>query len=94
MSTAGYGKKTKLKEYKVQKRGGSGIKTAKLTAKTGNLISAKIVGKGEGEIVAVSKKGQVIRTDLGAIPSLGRQTQGVRIMKMREGDSIASLVCF
>lgn len=93
LSELGFGKRTNLKEYKVQKRGGSGIKTAKLTSKIGKLIASQIV-EGEGvELVAISKKGQVIRVDLGEIPSLGRQTQGVRVMKLREGDSIASLIC-
>lgn len=89
----GYGKKTSLKEYKVQKRGGSGIKTAQITAKTGGVIGSRIIeGEEEVEVVAMSKKSQVIRVDAKEIPSLGRQTQGVRIMKLREGDSIASLV--
>ena len=94
MSAGGYGKKTMMKEYKIQKRGGSGIKTAKVTAKTGNIISAKVITDVVDEMVVISKKGQVIRTDMNAIPSLGRQTQGVRIMKLREGDQIASWVCF
>jgi DNA gyrase subunit A len=94
LSSAGYGKRTELKEYKVQKRGGSGIKTAKTSAKTGAIIGAKIVNEAEeDEVVAVSKKGQVIRVAVKEIPSLGRQTQGVRIMKLRAGDSIASLIC-
>ncbi len=89
----GYGKRTKLSEYKVQKRGGSGIKTAKITPKTGALIAAHIVTSPDEEVVAISKKSQVIRTDVKEIATLGRQTQGVRIMKLREGDSIASLTC-
>ncbi|MBP6931522.1 MAG: DNA gyrase subunit A [Candidatus Pacebacteria bacterium] len=92
LSEHGLGKKTGIKEYKVQKRGGSGIKTAKVTPKTGKLIVAKIVGD-ENEIIAVSQKGQVIRVDLKSIPSSGRQTQGVTIMKLRAGDSIASITC-
>ncbi len=91
----GYGKKTALDEYKVQGRGGSGIKTAEVTAKTGEIIGAKVLldeADKEGEIVVISKKGQVIRTGTAEIPSLSRATQGVRIMKMREGDSIASMV--
>ncbi len=91
----GYGKKTELDEYKIQGRGGSGIKTAEVTAKTGEIIGAKVLldeADKEGEIVVISKKGQVIRTSTGEIPSLSRATQGVRIMKMREGDSIASMV--
>ncbi len=88
----GYGKKTKLEEYKVQNRGGSGIKTAQVTTKTGNVIAAKVVIDDESELVAMSKKSQVIRLDTAEVPSLGRQTQGVRIMKLREGDAIASAV--
>jgi len=89
----GYGKKTALKEYKTQKRGGSGIKTAKITQKTGQLIAAHVITSPEEEVVAISKKSQVIRTDVKEIATLRRQTQGVRIMKLREGDSIASLTC-
>jgi len=91
----GYGKQTTLSEYKVQGRGGSGIKTADVTAKTGEIIGAKVLmgeETKEQEIVVISKKGQVIRCGTGEIPSLSRATQGVRIMKMREGDSIASMV--
>ncbi|NTV44799.1 MAG: DNA gyrase subunit A [Candidatus Yonathbacteria bacterium] len=93
VGASGYGKKTKISEYKVQKRGGSGINTAQVTSKTGKLIGARIVGNEAEEIVAISKKGQVIRTSIDDIPTLGRQTQGVRIMKMRDGDTIASVVC-
>jgi DNA gyrase subunit A len=93
MSANGFGKKTSLKEYKVQKRGGSGIKTAKVTPKTGKLIVAKVLGGNEEELIAMSKKGQVIRTALKDISSLGRQTQGVTIMRLRAGDGIASLTC-
>ena len=93
MSANGFGKKTVLKEYKVQKRGGSGIKTAKVTLKTGKLIVAKVLTGDEEELIAMSKKGQVIRTALKDISSLGRQTQGVTIMRLRSGDGIASLSC-
>ena len=93
MRANGLGKKTALKEYKVQKRGGSGVKTAKVTPKTGKLIVAKVLGGEEEELIAMSKKGQVIRTALKDIPSLGRQTQGVTIMRLRPGDGIASLTC-
>lgn len=93
MSANGFGKKTPLKEYKVQNRGGSGIKTAKITPKTGKLIVAKVIAGEEHELIAMSKKGQVIRTALADIPSLGRQTQGVTIMRLRAGDGIATLTC-
>ncbi|HOO47914.1 MAG TPA: DNA gyrase subunit A [Candidatus Paceibacterota bacterium] len=90
LGSNGLGKKTNIKEYKTQKRGGSGIKTAKVTTKTGHLIVGKIV-KDESEIIAVSQKGQVIRVSLDSIPTSGRQTQGVTIMKLRAGDNIASI---
>ncbi len=93
MSANGFGKKTSLDEYKVQNRGGSGIKTAKVTPKTGKLIVAKVLTGEEAELIAMSKKGQVIRTALSDISSLGRQTQGVTIMRLRAGDGIASLAC-
>jgi len=91
----GYGKTTPVKEYKIQKRGGSGIKTAKVTAKTGTIVCGLIIQQEEraaGELVIMSKKGQVIKLPLKDVPVLGRQTQGVRVMKMRAGDSIASIV--
>ncbi len=97
VSRNGYGKTTPVTEYKTQKRGGSGIKTVKVTPKTGPLVAARVVSKeegiGEDEMVVMSKKGQVIRTGLVEIPSLSRSTQGVRIMKLRDGDAIASFVC-
>ena len=93
ISSNGYGKKTALKEYKVQNRGGSGIKTMKVTAKTGDIISAKVMTDEQDEIAAISKKSQVIRVEAKEIPTLGRQTQGVRIMKLREGDFLASITC-
>ncbi|MBI2409486.1 DNA gyrase subunit A [Candidatus Kaiserbacteria bacterium] len=90
----GYGKRTKLSEYKVQGRGGSGVKTAAVTPKTGEVIGAKVVvgDLKEEELVVVSKKGQVIRTSVAGIPSLSRATQGVRVMRLYPGDSIASMV--
>jgi DNA gyrase subunit A len=87
----GYGKMTPLDEYKIQGRGGSGIKTVKVTDKTGKLITAKVVDDMEAQILAVSKQSQVIKTELKTVAISGRDTQGVRIMKLREGDSIASL---
>jgi DNA gyrase subunit A len=93
----GYGKTTPAGEYKVQNRGGSGIKTAKVTTKTGKVIGAAVLGqddRAEGELVVMSKKGQVIKLSLKDVPSLGRDTQGVRVMKLRAGDSIASIVYF
>jgi DNA gyrase subunit A len=93
LSETGYGKKTPIDEYKIQNRGGSGIKTASVTAKTKALMTARIVTPEYDELVVISKKGVVIRTGLSEIPTLSRATQGVRIMKLRDGDSIASLIC-
>jgi DNA gyrase subunit A len=93
ISKNGYGKTTEAGEYKTQKRGGSGILTMKVTDKTGVVIAAKVVTDEDEEIVAMSKKSQVVRVDIKEIPTLGRQTQGVRVMKLREGDSLASVVC-
>jgi DNA gyrase subunit A len=91
-SENGYGKQTPLEEYKIQNRGGSGIKTAKVTAKIGEIMAATVVTDETDEVVAMSRKGQVIRVDVDEVPILGRQTQGVRIMKLREGDSIATFI--
>ena len=93
MSEKGFGKKTAIKQYRAQSRGGSGIKTAKITDKTGDLVIAKVITPEFEELIAISQKGQILRTRLSEIPSLGRQTQGVRIMKIADNDSIASLVC-
>lgn len=91
----GFGKRTQVSSYKVQGRGGSGIKTAKVTAKTGEIVSSVVVAGGktvEGDLVVVSSQGQVIRLPLGSVPRLGRATQGVRIMRFKEeGDSVASV---
>jgi DNA gyrase subunit A len=91
----GFGKTTPAKEYKIQKRGGSGIKTVKVTAKTGPVVRGIIITgeeRVEGELVIMSKKGQVIKLPLKQVPALKRDTQGVKVMKMRAGDSIASVV--
>ncbi|MDP3697199.1 MAG: DNA gyrase subunit A [Candidatus Taylorbacteria bacterium] len=87
----GYGKRTDLKAYKVQNRGGRGIMTAKITSKTGKVVSAHITSEESKELVAVSRKGQVIRTNIESISVLGRATQGVRIMKVESGDGLASV---
>src|SRR3990167_9279603 len=93
LSSTGYGKKTKLSEYKCQGRGGSGVKTMSITAKTKQLVGAAVV-LGGGELVAMSKKSQTIRVSLEEIPTLSRATQGVRVMKLREVDQVASFVVF
>ncbi len=85
----GFGKKTLVKEYKRQRRGGAGIKTAKITPKNGLVVSSHII-RGESELIAISQKGQVIRTSLADVPTVSRSTQGVRVMRLGEGDRAAS----
>lgn len=91
----GVGKRTELDEYKVQGRGGSGIKTAEITAKTGNLTFAKVVDAVESkekDLLLMSAKGQVIRLPFASINSSGRATQGVRLMRFKEeGDKVSSV---
>ncbi|MBI2023390.1 DNA gyrase subunit A [Candidatus Giovannonibacteria bacterium] len=94
MSELGYGKKTPVVQYRLQKRGGSGIKTVKLTPKTGSLVSVQVAKEEKEEIIVISKKGQVIRASLSQIPTLGRATQGVRVMKLDKPDGIASVTIF
>ena len=87
----GLGKKTDLAYYKIQKRGGSGIKTLKVTDKTGKIISMHIISADEKyDLVLISQLGQALRTGLDQISTLGRATQGVRIMKLDGKDKVAS----
>ena len=90
----GYGKQTKVSDFKIQNRGGSGIKAVKVTEKTGSLIGAKIASEEHEEVIAMSELSQVIRTSIDSIPTLGRDTQGVRIMRMKEGDIVVTFVRF
>ncbi|KKQ47573.1 MAG: gyrase subunit A protein, partial [Candidatus Moranbacteria bacterium GW2011_GWD2_37_9] len=89
----GYGKRTDITEYKLQGRGGSGIKTANITKKTGAIVAAHMLESGdERDLFAVSHAGQMIRSPIKSISVLGRATQGVRIMRFKsEGDTVASI---
>jgi len=90
----GFGKRTPLPQYKVQGRAGSGIRTAKITDKTGKAVSAFIVNARleQNDIIVVSQKGQVIRLPLKSVSVLGRDTQGVRVMRFSEtNDKVASV---
>lgn len=89
----GFGKRTDLKEYRLQGRGGSGIKTANVTSKTGDLVAAIVLTGEEEDLIVISQKGQVIRTKISQIAKLSRPTQGVRLMRLEEGDKIASAAC-
>lgn len=92
LSQNGYGKRSELKSYKVQKRGGSGIKTMKVTPKTGKLVGAMITSMAaiEDDLILTSEKGTIIRIPFKSVPLLGRVTQGVRVMKPQPGDSVAA----
>ncbi|KKP69122.1 MAG: gyrase subunit A protein [Candidatus Moranbacteria bacterium GW2011_GWE1_35_17] len=92
VSENGYGKRSDLKLYKIQKRGGSGIKTASVTVKTGKLVGGRIVNADEieSDLFVTSTKGQIIRIPLKSISVLGRATQGVRIMNMKGGDKVGA----
>lgn len=89
----GMGKRTNLQEYKTQGRGGSGIRTAKVTDKTGGVVGAFISSTDdERDLMMISKGGIVIRTPFKSVPSLGRDTQGVRLMRFKEaGDRVSSV---
>src|SRR3989344_3465407 len=88
----GFGKRSALKSYKIQKRGGSGIKTMKVTAKTGKLVGAAITSLEviEDDLILTSQKGTIIRVPFKSVPLLGRVTQGVRVMKPQPGDGVAA----
>ncbi|MDP2696159.1 MAG: DNA gyrase subunit A [bacterium] len=88
----GFGKLTPLSQYRLQSRGGSGIKTAKITSKTGELISAHLIDQ-QTELLALSAKGQIIRTDLTNIRTASRDTQGVKIMTLKPGDKLTGVIC-
>ena len=91
----GFGKRTNLKNYKVQGRGGSGIKTAKVTSKTGKIISAQVASsKDERDLIIISKFGQVIRLPFKSVSISGRATQGVRLMRFKEAEDRAASVTF
>jgi DNA gyrase subunit A len=91
----GFGKRSELQYYKVQNRGGSGIRTQKVTSKTGAVVKGFIVHKNEAvnfDLMIISEKGQVIRLPFNSVPVLGRDTQGVRVMRFKlTGDKVASV---
>jgi len=92
-SQNGFGKRSDIKSYKIQKRGGSGIKTAKITTKTGKLAGANIVNIDDikdFDLIITSSQGQIIRIPLVSISVLGRATQGVRIMRLKSNDKVVA----
>ena len=91
ISENGYGKSTKVANFPAHKRGGVGIKAAIVTAKTGPIIAVHTLELDTAEVLLISNEGQAIRVGIKDIPTLGRTTQGVRIMRMRDGDKVASI---
>lgn len=92
ISRYGYGKRTKIAQFAPHARGGVGIRSAVVNTKTGNLIGVKsLSGDETQEVIIVSSQGQTIRLGLKNIPELGRATQGVRIMRLNDGDEVVSL---
>ncbi|HVX47785.1 MAG TPA: DNA gyrase subunit A [Candidatus Saccharimonadales bacterium] len=92
ISKYGYGKKTSIDQFTPHARGGVGIRSAVVNDKTGELIGVNRLDEGDGqEVIIISRNGQTIRLGLKDIPSLGRATQGVRIMRLNDGDEVVSL---
>lgn len=95
VSENGFGKRTSIKLFKQQKRGGYGIRAARVSSKTGNLVSAQVIAGNDGEVVMVSISGQTIRLTLKSIKKLGRDTQGVTLMRFKgKAEKVASMTYF
>ena len=91
VSANGYGKSTLVANFPTHKRGGVGIKVAAVTAKTGPIVAVHTLDPEASEVIMMSSNGQAIRVAVKDIPTLGRATQGVRIMRMTDGDTVASI---
>lgn len=92
LSQNGYGKRSALKQFKTQKRGGSGMKAMKVTPKTGDIVGALVTSLAniEDDLILTSEKGTIIRIPFKSVPLLGRVTQGVRVMKPQAKDGVAA----
>ncbi len=92
ISQYGYGKRTKVNQFTAHARGGVGIRSAVVNKKTGDLVGVKALSSNDDEeVIIISQQGQTIRLGLKDIPALGRATQGVRIMRLSDKDSVVSL---
>jgi DNA gyrase subunit A len=92
ISRYGYGKRTKVAQFTPHARGGVGIRSAVVNSKTGELVGVNTLSDAdEQEVIIISQNGQTIRLGLKDIPALGRATQGVRIMRLNDGDQVVSL---
>ena len=90
VSENGYGKRSKLDDYRITNRGGKGVKTISITEKTGNLVSIKNVSDGD-DLMIINKSGIAIRMEVNSLRVMGRATQGVRLISLKENDSIAAV---
>ncbi len=91
ISENGYGKLTKVANFATHKRGGVGIKAGVVNSKTGNIVTVTSLDPKAAEVLMISNKGQTIRISLADIPVLGRTTQGVRVMRLKDEDSVSSI---
>jgi len=90
VSEGGYGKRTEMEEYRLQSRGGKGIITMKTTDKTGRVVGVQQVTE-EDQLMLISNKGKIIRMRIKDIRIIGRNTQGVRLIELEEGERVVSL---
>jgi len=93
VSSNGYGKRTPIDNFKMQRRGGVGVKAAKITEKTGALVAIRMITADKEDLIVTSQKGNVIRISIKSISRLGRVTQGVRIMRLADNDKVVSIAC-
>ena len=90
----GLGKKTEIKQFPLQNRGGQGVKVAKVTDKTGKVVASQVIPPNAEEVIITSKRGQVVKLALASVPKLSRDTQGVILMRFSStSDGIASATC-
>ena len=89
VTAEGYGKRTETSEYRLQTRGGKGLINMKVTEKTGAVVGLKVVRPGQ-ELILITTDGIVIRTKVDEISTISRNTQGVKIMRLGDGDKVAS----
>ena len=90
VSENGYGKRSKLEDYRITNRGGKGVKTISITEKTGSLVSLKNVSDGD-HLMIINKSGIAIRMEVNALRVMGRATQGVKLINIKDNDSIAAV---
>lgn len=91
ITETGFGKRTDLGEYRIQSRGGKGIKTMKMTDRNGAIVGSKVVSAEQDELMVITAEGVILRTSVENISKIGRDTQGVRIIRLDENDRVVSL---